>query len=71
MPGIVRPYTLLDVLSTINDQLGQQAASSTSITGIGYFGEADEMLMLSDSVTGVVGSPPGWDGGNWGAIVWA
>lgn len=70
MPGINRPYTLRDVLGAINDQLGAQQQAATSITGLGYFGEADETLTSTDAVTGYVTAPFGWDGGTWGAIVW-
>lgn len=70
MPGIVRPYTLRDVLGAINDQLGAQQQAATSITGLGFFGEADETLAATDAVSDAVTAPLGWDGGTWGAIQW-
>lgn len=68
MPGVFRPYTLVDVLGTINDQSSQ--SQDTSVSGVGFFAEADETMHLADSWTSTVQTVPGWDAGVWGAITW-
>lgn len=67
MPGVVRPYTLPDVLAQI---IGGQGQPSTTDTPTGQFAEADEAVTVSDSVTGTTQTPPGWDGSVWGAFTW-
>jgi hypothetical protein len=69
MPGVFRPYTLADVLGSIQQQaLGDTA---TSVSGVGYFAEADESVPLADSVTGTAQLPSTWDNGEWGQFSWA
>lgn len=72
MPGILRPYTLIDILATINDQAGQQQADSTALTApLSSVAEADEQTTVSDSATGSVRAPQGWDQGVWGGSSWS
>jgi hypothetical protein len=75
--GVVRPYTLTDVLMTINDQVNQvQQAVTGSVTGISVVAEDDESSMTtSDAVTAVPVTPaPVWATTNglstWGSSVW-
>jgi hypothetical protein len=71
--GVVRPYTFLDVLMTINDQVNQVSQqTSGSVTGISVVGEADEAsFTLADSAYGVaVTSPLVWDGTVWGSGIY-
>jgi hypothetical protein len=69
MPGVFRPYTLIDVLGQIQQQaIGD---TDTSVSGVGYFAEADETMALADSVTATAGANPAWGGGTWGAVVWS
>jgi len=68
MPGVFRPYTLSDVLGTIQQQaLGN---TDTAVSGVGAFAEADETAALADSATLTAGANPAWDGGTWGAVTW-
>lgn len=69
MPGVYRPYTLVDVLGTITDQATQ--SQDTSVSGIGFFAEADETTILTDSWTSTVQTNSVWDAGVWGAVSWA
>lgn len=68
MPGVFRPYTLTDVLGQLNEQNSQQ--QDTSISGVGFFAEADESATLTDSWTTTVQTPPGWDATVWGSFTW-
>lgn len=70
MPGVLRPYTLADVLATINQQSSASSVVSGSVTGVGFFSEADETVPLADSATATAGTPAGWDSGVWGATLW-
>lgn len=69
MPGAFRPFTLVDVLSTLNDQ--STVVDSTLIdAGLGLFSEVDETVPLADSMTTTVQAPPTWDSGCWGSTSW-
>jgi hypothetical protein len=70
MPGVFRPYTLADVLGTIN-QIQTGAQSQGSVTGIGLFAEADETVPLADSWASTVQAPATWDSGVWGSTSWS
>jgi hypothetical protein len=69
MSGVFRPYTLVDVLGTLNQQNGAQQDQTTN--GLGDFAEVDETLGAIDSMTTTlqVGSPT-WDNGQWGSFTW-
>ena len=69
MPGVVRPYTLQDVLGTLN-QNSSASQVSTVINGLGFFAEVDETTTSQDAVVTLVTTPLGWDQENWGAIGW-
>lgn len=70
--GVFRPYTLVDVLGTMNQENAQQNGAQT-ITGFGQFAEADETMGAIDSATAtlVVASTATWDNATWGTIVWS
>lgn len=68
MPGVFRPYTLVDVLGAINEQNSQQ--QDQTISGVGNFAEVDETLGAVDSVTAAVQANAAWDGGQWGSFTW-
>lgn len=76
MPGVLRPYTLIDLLGQINGQA--QASSDTttgaSASGFGVVAEGDEQIpatSIVDTATGiVVGAAPGWGHEVWGAWAW-
>lgn len=69
MPGVFRPYSLVDVLGAMNQQGQAQGASMTD--GLGDFVEADEQGVLADSATVTHSAPPGWDQTTWGGCAWA
>lgn len=74
MPGVLRPYTLVDVLSTINDQsgLGSGQNSSTVLTvPLSDVGEVDETTATSDSAFGAVSVATTWNEGVWNAGYWS
>lgn len=67
--GVFRPYTLVDVLGSINGQ--NSASPDTSTSGVGFIAEADEQTAWADSATTVVRtSVPGWDQEVWGGSAW-
>lgn len=69
MPGVYRPYSLADVLGSMQQQaIGN---TDTSVSGLGSLAEADESVTLADAVTGTAQVNPAWDGGTWGAITWS
>lgn len=67
-----RPYTLVDVLGTMNQETGDLAGGQQIITGFGQFAEADETMSASDSATTAltVASTQTWDNSTWGAFTW-
>lgn len=70
MPGVLRPYTLTDVLASVNGASGDASAVDTAETSTGVFGEADETATLADTVTTTVAVNSAWDNGVWGAFSW-
>ena len=73
MPGVFRPYNLVDVLNTINEQSSALTGSAQMITTLGAFAEADETVGAVDVVAASVqlASSETWDSGtNWGAFSW-
>jgi hypothetical protein len=70
MPGVLRPYTLADVLGAMNSQV-QGAQQTELLSGVGSFAEADETVVLADSATGGHAAPAAWDAGVWGATQWS
>lgn len=69
MPGVFRPYTLVDVLGTINQQ--SSAPTGATISGLGLFAETDEEFTITDAMTGAVQTNPVYDAGTWGTCAWA
>lgn len=69
MPGVYRPSSLADVLNVIQQQaIGN---TDTSVSGIGYFAEADDQVAASDSAAATaVAVSPAWGSGEWGAFTW-
>lgn len=68
MPGVYRPYSLADVLGSMQQQaIGD---TNTSVSGLGSLAEADETVTLADSATGTAQLNPAWDAGQWGAVTW-
>lgn len=68
MPGVFRPYTLVDILGTLNEET--QGAQGTIITAQGLFAETDESFTSSDTMTTVVQANRNYDAGNWGSFTW-
>lgn len=68
MPGVFRPMSLADVLGSIQQQaIGN---TDTSVSGVGYYAEADETVALADSATATAQAPATWDNGEWGSFSW-
>jgi hypothetical protein len=69
MPGVFRPYSLADVLGTIQQQaLGD---TDTSVSGLGTIAEADESVTLGETVTATAQINPAWDTAQWGGFKWS
>jgi hypothetical protein len=69
VPGVYRPYTLTDVLGTIQQQAIGDTGTSTA--GLGYYAETDEAVTMADSATTTLQPLPAWDRGEWGQFSWA
>jgi hypothetical protein len=68
--GVFRPYSLVDVLGSINNQ--NSSSPDTSISGVGALGEVDEQTTWADSAsTFLLTSAPAWDQEVWGAVAWS
>lgn len=67
--GVLRPYSLPDVLGSLSDGISSLAGSSTS-AGTGFFTEADEAVGLTDTATVTVQASPAWGNGQWGQGAW-
>jgi hypothetical protein len=71
MPGVYRPYTLVDILSTLNNQSGgSMVGSDQIISGLGFFAETDEGMTFTDSMITTVQANPAYDNGEWGSVTW-
>ncbi len=68
MPGVFRPYTLVDILGTINEQSTQ--TQGEIIVAQGFFAQTNETYTSHDTMTTVVQANPSWDGGVWGSFTW-
>lgn len=68
MPGVFRPYNLVDVLGTMNEQL--TAPVGDTINGFGFFAETDEQATVNDSMVATVTANANWDQGTWGTVSW-
>lgn len=71
--GVVRAYTLVDVLAAINDQSGQGSAGTapTALTvPLSAVAEADDQTTTSDSAFGSTQTNILWDQGVWSAATW-
>lgn len=69
MPGVYRPYTIVDVLGTINTQANAPTGDYI-ISSQGFFAETDEEFRTTDSMTTTVQASPAWDAGVWGSFSW-
>ena len=69
MPGVFRPYTLVDVLGVLNEQSTQQL-TSTVTAAVAVFAQTGEGSTVHDTVTTTVQANPAWDSGVWGAATW-
>lgn len=69
--GVFRPYTLVDVLGTMNQQITDMTGSQ-SVTGFGTFAEVDESMTATDIVTSslITAANVTWDNATWGAFAW-
>jgi hypothetical protein len=72
MPGVIRPYTLTDVLQTMNqNQINQGATLGANTAQFGVIAEVDDPVTpLGDAATATHSPAPGWDAGYWGATGW-
>lgn len=68
MPGVFRPYNLVDVLGTMNEQL--TSPDGDVIDSFGYFAETDEAMGFADGMTIVHQLNTTYDAGVWGAFSW-
>lgn len=70
MPGVYRPYTAADIIGSLQDGIDAATNTDTSVSGVGYFVEADETLGITDSATVAEQAIPAWDAGQWGSFGW-
>lgn len=72
MPGVIRPYTLTDVLQTMNQaQINQGATVGANSATFGVIAEVDDSVTpVGDTGSATHSAPAGWDQGQWGATSW-
>jgi hypothetical protein len=70
LPGVLRPYTLVDVLSTIYNQNGQGNTGS-SATALTVPLSADETATMGDTAFAASQTNITWDQGVWSAGTWS
>lgn len=74
MPGVIRPYTLVDVLATINQNATNNGATvGANAVAFGIIAEADESIpasSIADAATTAAAATAGWDQGQWGSVGW-
>ncbi len=71
MPGVFRPYSLVDVLGTMNDQSTDQSQKDI-ITGLSVFDETAETFVPDDSMTTThtAATNEVWGSNTWGTFTW-
>jgi hypothetical protein len=68
-PGVSRPVTLPDILNQLAGQA--EGDTDTTVSGVGYFAEADEIMPLADAASAVTqAAATGWGEGQWSAVTW-
>lgn len=67
--GVLRPYSVADVIGSLSDGISSLAANSTA-AGTGFFLEADETLGITDSATVTTKANPTWGNGQWQQFTW-
>lgn len=72
MPGVIRPYTLTDVLQTMNqNQINQGASVGANSAQFGVIAEVDDNVTpLGDTAAATHSPSSGWDAGQWGSVTW-
>lgn len=72
MPGVIRPYTLTDVLATINQNVtNQNATTGANSSTFGVIAEVDDTVTpTGDTGTATHSPPAGWDQGQWESTSW-
>jgi hypothetical protein len=68
MAGTVRPYTLADIIGTLNTQSSEAQGSIVPLQG--FFGSTNETTTLTGTFTTSVQANPAWDAGRWGLVTW-
>ena len=70
--GVFRPYTLADVLGTMNQQITDMTGGQ-AVTGFGTFAETDETMTATDSATATTATAANatWDNVTWGTFTWS
>ncbi len=68
MSGLVRPYTLPDIINQLNQQSSAFQGSIVPLQG--FFESTGENTSVTDSWTTNVRSNPNWDMGQWGTVTW-
>ena len=69
MPGLIRPYTLPDIIGQLNDQ--SQGNSGSIVPLQGFFAQPSENSTIAGTFTTTVQANPTWDNGYWGFVTWS
>lgn len=69
MAGLVRPYTLQDVVAQLNSQSNSFQGSIVPLQG--FFEQTNENISsVTDAFTTNVRASPNWDMSQWGFTTW-
>jgi len=69
MSGVIRPYTLVDILNTIYQATVTNTPGGQVIV-VAIIVEDDEVATATDSAIALSTTPFGWDQGTWGSVGW-
>lgn len=72
MPGgINRPYTVSDIIGSLQGQIGAVTQGASTSAGTGFLAEDDETAGFADSVTATATAvTPEWGSALWGSLPW-
>jgi hypothetical protein len=70
VPGVFRPYTVADIIGSLQDGITAATSTGTTTSGVGNFTEADETLGITDTAAVTAQASPAWDAGQWGSFTW-
>lgn len=69
--GVIRPYTLVDILNTIYQVSSTPLDNGGVVITVGIVAEVDEVATTADLAFATTSTSLGWDQGVWNGFAWS